>query len=484
MPIFKLWHKVFLVALVFVMAAVSITASTISRQNFSSGADQEINAAAERHEYTAASIITGIAYEKLKNDRILIDRDECADVISNIVANGKIQLAAVYDSGGYVVGKSTNVVPEMPDSLASVVDTGKLYSTVISSGAQKYICTVSPMQLDGELYRLCTFRDITKLYDNYNSQLDFVMILSTASSFICGLVLLISVYFLLRPIDSINRRLRSLAAGDFSQRLNERGGAEVAELSHNINTMAEAIEKSMGELRSIADGRRQFIDNFAHEMKTPLTSIMGFADILRIKKNVTTRQRQEFAGIIVEEAKRLRSLSGKLLELATTESVRLDITDVDTTELFNEIYVTVFPILAKAHLTLTLDTHGIVMPLDRELIKSLLYNLVDNSAKASSPGKEIRAGCVAEGGNIVMYVSDDGSGIEPEHLRRLTEPFYMVDKSRSRSAGGAGLGLSLCDQIARIHGGRLEIESTPGKGTTVRAVFAAALTSGKETRTV
>ena len=253
---------------------------------------------------------------------------------------------------------------------------------------------------------------------------------------------------------------------------------------HNINTMAEAIEKSMGELRSIADGRRQFIDNFAHEMKTPLTSIMGFADILRIKKNVTTRQRQEFAGIIVEEAKRLRSLSGKLLELATTESVRLDITDVDTTELFNEIYVTVFPILAKAHLTLTLDTHGIVMPLDRELIKSLLYNLVDNSAKASSPGGEIRAGCVAEGGNIVMYVSDDGSGIEPEHLRRLTEPFYMVDKSRSRSAGGAGLGLSLCDQIARIHGGRLEIESTPGKGTTVRAVFDAALTSGKETRTV
>lgn len=117
--------------------------------------------------------------------------------------------------------------------------------------------------------------------------------------------------------------------------------------------MAEAVSDKLRHLQKLAENRKQFIDNLAHEMKTPLTSILGFADILRIKKTVDDKQRREFAAIIVEETKRLRGLSGKLLELATTDSVELEREWLSVQRLFEEIYVSMVPVLHQRKLTLS-----------------------------------------------------------------------------------------------------------------------------------
>ena len=472
-PIFRLWHKVFLVSLAFVMAAVNITAYTISSGGFREIIRRETAAAAERHNYLSSVISNNAAYERLKSGKILLGQNDCANLISDIVkANSSSQKSsAVYDERGNLIGKSYLDMPDVPDSLKNSMESGKIVTEISETDGSKYIYTASSMSIEGQDFILYTCTNADDIYNSYSDQLDLAWLLSVIVSSAVALILLISVWVMMRPVGYVNRSLRRIAGGEYSLRLDVAGSAEICELSDNINSMADSIEENMDELQRVADGRKQFIDNFAHEMKTPLTSIMGFADILRIKKDVGVRQRREFAGIIVEEAKRLRGLSGKLLELATADSVKFDISKIRARELFSEIYASVFPILAKNRMTLTCSADDITLRADKELLKSLMYNLIDNAVKASSPEGEIRAGCRLIQGGAALYVSDDGVGMDKEHLRRVTEPFYMVDKSRSRSFGGAGLGLALCDKIAKGHKGRLKIESVPGKGTTVMVVF-------------
>ena len=239
--------------------------------------------------------------------------------------------------------------------------------------------------------------------------------------------------------------------------MHERGSAELRTLARSINNMSASIDEREQKLREIADSRKRFADSMAHEMKTPLTSILGFADILRIKSAVSDSQRRDYATTIVEEAKRLRGLSAKPLQLASTNSTQLDLTDVPAGQLFADIAHTMAPILERRGIRLELLHKDAVLRVDRELFLSLLYNLIDNAAKASPEGGTVWLVQSALDGHIVLSVIDQGIGMKPDTVRRATEAFYMEDKARSRKAGGAGLGLALCDDICRRHGARLEI---------------------------
>ena len=117
--------------------------------------------------------------------------------------------------------------------------------------------------------------------------------------------------------------------------------------------MSDSINENVNALKAIADGRKQFVDNFAHEMKTPLTSILGFSDIMRVKKTMTEKERTEYAGIILEETKRLKNLSAKLLELSTTENAPLEFEDVYIPDLFADIRVTIMPMAVKKEISFT-----------------------------------------------------------------------------------------------------------------------------------
>jgi len=231
------------------------------------------------------------------------------------------------------------------------------------------------------------------------------------------------------------------------------------------------VEDNVHRLENIAESRKQFTDSFAHEMKTPLTSILCYGDLLRIKRDVSEAERLEYSAVIVEEAKRLKALSSKLLELATTESANLELEKIDLSGLFSEIESAVRPILSARNITLEVKGEGSTLLGDKDLIRSLVYNLIDNAQKASSEGGEIILSQARTDDKTLITVTDRGIGMTDEVLKRVCEPFYMADKSRSRKAGGAGLGLSLCAEIVRRHGGAISIDSTPGKGTRVEVSF-------------
>lgn len=259
--------------------------------------------------------------------------------------------------------------------------------------------------------------------------------------------------------------------GDRTARFKSYNQPELDLLAASFNANADAVADDMEKLRSIADGRKQFTDNLAHEMKTPLTSILGFADILRIRRSLDDRTRMEYANIIFEEARRMRGLSGKLLELATAGNTKLDFESVEITAFFDEIRISVLPLLAPRNISLKVFPVPVSIKIDRELFKSLIYNLIENAVKASPDSSEIRLICEATPETVKISVSDNGCGMTKDQIRRATEPFYMADKSRSRKAGGAGLGLALCAEIAEKHRARMVIQSKQGKGTTVTLIM-------------
>ena len=238
-----------------------------------------------------------------------------------------------------------------------------------------------------------------------------------------------------------------------------------------MNMMADAVEKNVADLERVAEERKTFIANLAHEMKTPLTSIMGFADILRVKRVVPDEERREYANVIVEETKHLRSLSGKLMELISVGGTQPEYQETSLRELLQEVGVSLQPVLAGRGVTLTWSAPEAMISVDRELFKSLLYNLVDNGAKASQPGQAVTIEAGYREDRLYISVTDRGIGIPPNELKRITEPFYMVDKARTRKAGGAGLGLALCQEIAKLHHATLTIESTLGEGTCVTVIM-------------
>lgn len=273
--------------------------------------------------------------------------------------------------------------------------------------------------------------------------------------------------FVRKTLVKLSDAAREIAEGNFSERVETTGTGEVKELSESFNTMAENIESYTDKLKKSARDRDDFVANFTHELKTPLTSVIGYADMLRTYE-LDADKRRECADYIYREGKRLEKLSANLLEIIVMENSDIKCIDINTEHLFKEIRGSVAFLLKKYGVKLHIKYENAVISAEPSLLKTLLYNLLDNACKASKEGQEIALLGKTDGERYRFSVCDCGSGIPKDELEKITQPFYMIDKSRSRKMGGAGLGLALCNEIARLHSSTLTIESEENVGTTVR----------------
>ena len=231
-----------------------------------------------------------------------------------------------------------------------------------------------------------------------------------------------------------------------------------------------ALETELTHLEELTGRREEFIASFAHELKTPLTAIIGYADMLR-SKDMAPKPRFTAAGYIFSEGKRLEALSLKLMDIIVLGKQEFQKRRYDTGVLIREVAAVTVPSLGDAGMTLEIRWEKGEVEVEPDLFKTLLINLVDNARKASKHGQSIDLYGKNEEGGYAFYIRDYGRGMKEEDLARITEPFYMVDKSRSRAQNGAGLGLALCKRIAELHGTQLQYSSEPDKGTTVRVLL-------------
>lgn len=350
--------------------------------------------------------------------------------------------------------------------LVKINDSIKAYR-VVKAGDHYYVHTGSTASaLDRELY-LETMKEVTEVFRErsmgFTVYRRMTAVMLAAGAFIMHLI----ASWLTKPIRLLTKATERMADGDYGYRASVVSSDELGQLTRDFNEMAETLEENINKLEEEIQAREDFVGAFAHELKTPLTSIIGYADMLRSRK---LDEEKSFlsANYIYTEGKRLETMSIRLLDIMVTRHGKAEFQPVSTESLFT--YIQEMFVTNKQH-QFVYEWEPAVVTVEANLIKTVLINLLDNACKASEAGGRIEVTGKGTQAGYCIAVTDYGIGIPENEISKITKAFYMVDKSRARSKNGAGLGLSLCTEILSLHHTKLEIDSTPGKGTKMSFVL-------------
>ncbi len=279
---------------------------------------------------------------------------------------------------------------------------------------------------------------------------------------ISSIVIAVFSKFLTKPIEELNNVTKKISSGDFKERVSVKANDEIGELANSFNKMAEEIENKINSLNLSIKQKDDFISGFSHEIKTPMTAIIGYSDLLRLK-NYDDEVRIPALNYIYSESKRLEELSYKLLSLMEISEDKIEFKVLNIKDFIEKTCKKII----LDNIDLKLDLEEAKVKIDENLLEVVMRNLIQNAKKADP-----KDNCIyVMGKNIenryIVSVIDNGIGIPKEHIKRVTEDFYMVDKSRSRKNGGTGIGLSLCKKILEFHNSKINIESEENLGTRV-----------------
>lgn len=287
-----------------------------------------------------------------------------------------------------------------------------------------------------------------------------------AAAVVTGLCLSmgLSVFFT-RPVKILTVATKRIANGNYGERIAVPSQDEIGQLAADFNRMSAAVEEKVEELSESARRKEDFVANFAHELKTPLTSIIGYADRI-YQRDLPREEQKQAAWYIWNEGMRLEALAQKLMDLTLLNHQDFLLEEIGTGQLLEELIGDVRYLAQEKGVTIDAHVEQAYVRAEYDLFKTLFLNLIDNAIKAKAG--HIAVNGRVESGFYVLEVADDGTGIPADEIKRITEAFYMVDKSRSRKLHGAGIGLALSQRIAELHGSTLEFDSDGISGTTVR----------------
>ena len=345
------------------------------------------------------------------------------------------------------------------------------YGCGIRQVSQRYylmsVCVVSTNEQ--QIY-LGISKDVTTMYEDRQGLMNQYRLALVILLVVGGICIYILSQYITKPIRKLDAVVEQISRGNYDRRSRYKSSDEIGTLSDNFNHMADCLMEQMHVKELEAKQKESFTAAFAHELKTPLTSIIGYADMLN-SIDMSEEERREAYYYIYSQGKRLESLSHKLLELVSLEQTPLQIRPVNTKDLEENIRETFRPIFEKKNIRGKINLEKGVIYGDKDLLLSVFYNLLDNATKAASKdGFVLLKGKKVDNGYEVKVV-DNGRGIPESEINRITEAFYMVDKSRSRKEGGAGIGMTLCQKIITLHKGILKISSRLGAGTIVQLRF-------------
>ena len=233
---------------------------------------------------------------------------------------------------------------------------------------------------------------------------------------------------------------------------------EFKQLSRSFNQMLERLNTAFA-------AQRQFTGNAAHELRTPLALMQAQLELFSAEHPAVLPETAEFLTLLREQTERLTQMTRTLLEMSNLQQVARN-ERIQLAPMIEEIFTDLAPLSDKRGVTLTAEGDGIMTGSDA-LIYRLIFNLTENAVKYNRQGGSVRVSVTQESEKLLLRVSDTGCGIPEEYQRSIFQPFFRVDKSRSREYGGAGLGLSLVWEIADLHGGSVWVEESSDKGTTI-----------------
>lgn len=338
---------------------------------------------------------------------------------------------------------------------------GESNKTIHVDGKWLYLATDEELVLNNTSYQIFITRDVTDVYQGiYTLRLQFIAI-CLGTFILSAVIIMLCTFRALQPLKTLQKSAAAIANGIYDQRIGIHGRDEIAELGKSFNKMADAVQQNIEKITATAEERKLLLGALTHELKTPMTAIIGYSEYLQ-KSRLTVAQREEAIDFIHLESQRLERLTQKMMRLITLtdgESVQLSIVPVK--QLFTMIERTVLVTAKERGVNVTMDFESVYYNMDVDLIASVIINLFDNACAAGAKNVHINA---TQAG---VTVSDDGCGIPSKALELITQPFYRIDKARSRKHGNAGLGLALVQRIAELHHAGLIIESEENKGTRI-----------------
>ena len=458
----KLFWKLFCSMVLITTLACDVGGYVLIDTQFRASLEREVSALYEENDLLRYALAQELAFHPLYSRRELA---AAAKGISISTSRGTVAFR-LSGENGEPLGGSGQLPVEAGPLTASLPQGRRGWVMDALADGRVYLHAASPLVLeDGVLY-LENCREVSGLFQDRSEQYRSFFTLVLALTGAVGALSLAVAAMLLRPLGRLSAATRRMAEGELDQRVAVRGDDEIALLSADFNVMSHRIQRQVQELRDAARRQEDFIGSFAHEIKTPLTSMIGYADLLR-SRPATEEQVRQSAGYIFSEGRRLEALSRKLLDLVVLDRQDFPLRPVPLDVFLGWVAGAMAPALEQAGVRLTVRAQSVPALMEPDLMETVCLNLLDNARKAMEGGGDLLLEGLSEEGGPVIRVTDSGKGIPAEELERVTEAFYMVDKSRSRAQGGAGLGLALCRRIVDLHGGTLELESTPGQGTRV-----------------
>ena len=456
----KFTFKVFFCTITVIAAALGFSGTYLIGSQFREALNRETRLAMDENNVLRFAFETVALNAPLKYERL---QDKTIEEIAAMLWSGRS--LRVSGEGKQVIYNAEEIRIS-GDLLDVLTDDAQAYRVITADG-QYFVHTATNLEVMGRLLYLETIKDISSIFENRDrgfATYRYVALLTLLGG---AVVMTTLSLWLTRPIRILSRAVAGMTGGDYGIRARKVSGDEFGGLTDDFNAMTDRLAEKIAELQDAAESRERFVAAFAHELRTPLTSIVGYADILR-SCEMDGDGVFSSANYIYAEGKRLETLSFRLLDILVLKNTALETRDISVSSLFSSIGDMFNH--ATASLSIRFDEGDVTA--EAALLQAVLVNLTENAIKASEDG-----GIVEVAGSLTpqgyrFSVRDHGCGVPPDEIGKLTQPFYTLDKSRSRSRHSLGLGLTLCAEILALHNSTLELQSAPGEGTEASFVIA------------
>jgi signal transduction histidine kinase len=461
--------KIFICTVVAVAISFATGGYLLISSNFATAKDREISIALDEHLLLQYMLESAIITQELQGQQVtdtMIGNASQSTTLSMRQSGQTGRNILVYDNKGVeiypIVGKKAQPIKGLTS-----LHPGQAVYYIEHDGETYNLYVTGLLFTPGSTSIYLSYgQDISDVFAQRDAQVHAFMLYQGINILMSAALAFLISWLLTRPVRRLTQTSRRIAMGDYGQRADIRSSDEIGELAQSFNIMAASVEEKINELEQSSRIKDDFIANFTHELKTPMTSIIGYADMLR-SRELDPPTTFKAAYYIYSEANRLEALSLKMLNLVMLEQHDFVFVPVNGSELLDYIVRVAIPSFKQAGITVASSAQEGFVLADPDLIKTLLINIVDNARKASIAGSTVELHGCRDGEHYTFTVTDYGRGIPQEDLGKITEAFYMVDKSRSRAQNGVGLGLAIASRIASLHNTTLQFRSREGFGTSV-----------------
>jgi signal transduction histidine kinase len=359
-----------------------------------------------------------------------------------------------------IVAADTIVRPEVAQTFQ------KNSAYYISKSPNRTFYYAAPVVIGNKYtYSVAFIYSLAEIDKMKNNTIQMFVITGLISSIIVLLVGTAISNMIIYPIKALNHTTKQFSKGDLNSRAVITTHDEVGELSHTFNSMADNIHEMITKLNNEKEKQKSFFDNFTHEIRTPLTTILGYTDLLWKTNDEEVKDRSLFH--IDSEGKRMLKMVESLLELSKLKKFDMEINKQNTNikQLIEEVCDSMQYKARRYNISFRLNLEPITYIIDPDMFKQMVINIIDNSIKYSK--SQFIDITLTKNPKLSLVIEDYGLGISPKSLENVFEPYYKVDKSRNSKIEGWGLGLSIVKEIVNKHDGTINIVSTLDKGTRI-----------------